>query len=57
MPKTFGGVPAVLPEAGPAISMVRARIDLNAAFHWPSHFSSVECCDDRLNSPWLPWSE
>jgi len=51
MPKTFGGVPAVLPEAGPATSMVRARIDLNAAFDWPSHFSSVECCDDRLNSP------
>jgi hypothetical protein len=54
MPKTFGGVPAVLPEAGPATSMVRARIDLNAAFDWPSHFSSVECCDDRLNSPNTP---
>jgi SAM-dependent methyltransferase len=51
MPKTFGAVPAVLPEAGPGTSMVRARIDLNAAFDWPSHFSSVVCCDDRLNSP------
>jgi hypothetical protein len=32
MPKTAGGLRAVLPEAGPATATVRARIDLNAAF-------------------------
>jgi hypothetical protein len=32
MPKTFAGVPAVRPEAGPATATVRARIDLNTAF-------------------------
>jgi hypothetical protein len=54
MSKTADIAPVVLPAADPATATVLARIDPNGAFEYSSQLPMSSCCDDHLNSPWLP---